>query len=51
VSIDIRAAPRTVSASRGHDAERWLRLAEKNGRTVQQEIREALRDHVERQKD
>jgi hypothetical protein len=29
-------------------AERFRRLAEKNGRTVQQEIRAALREHVER---
>jgi predicted transcriptional regulator len=30
-------------------AERFRQLAEKNGRTVQQEIRRALREHVERE--
>jgi len=32
-------------------AEKVRRLAEKNGRTVQQEIRSALREHVERRVD
>jgi hypothetical protein len=31
-------------------AERFRRVAEKNGRTVQQEIRCALREHVERER-
>jgi hypothetical protein len=32
-------------------ADRFQRLAEANGRTVQQEIRAALREHVERELD
>jgi hypothetical protein len=37
------------SRCRADIADRFKRLAEKNGRTVQQEVRVALRKHVERE--